>query len=214
MNIYTHPGNPENPKHVVILLHGYGADGQDLLGLADSWRDALPDTAFVSVDAPQACEMGFGYQWFSLKEWSQAAMATGALDASAKLRPVIAQVIKRYNIGAKDLAFVGFSQGTMMSLYTGLRLEEAPAGILGYSGALLSGDTLPQVTESQAKVPQICLIHGEADTVVPVVASIEASRHLKSLGYTVQIQTIPGLPHGIDQRGLQVGQAFLQQIFA
>lgn len=209
MNIYTHPANPAKPSSLVLFLHGYGADGQDLLGLADSWRSLLPDTAFVSCDAPENGEMGFGFQWFSLKEWTPAAKAAGALQASPRLRQVIDALLERFDLTTDRLVLVGFSQGTMMSLYTGLRLDTPLAGVLGYSGALLSADTPPSFDEN---LPQICLIHGEADTVVPVVASIEAERALKALGYSVELHTIPGLPHGIDGSGLQLGAAFLQKV--
>jgi phospholipase/carboxylesterase len=209
MNIYSHPGNPDAPANAVLLLHGYGADGQDLLGLADAWQDELPNTAFISCDAPLQCEMGFGYQWFSLRDWSQPAMAAGARDASAQLRQVVDAVLARYNLTPDKLVLAGFSQGTMMSLYTGLRMDTLPAGILGYSGALLSAETLPSAQDGK---PPICLIHGEADTIVPVAASIDASRQLKELGYDVSLETIPMLPHGIDQRGLVSGLAFLQRV--
>lgn len=205
MNIYAHHLNPEKPDSLVLLLHGYGADGQDLLGLADSWRDVLPGTAFYSCDAPHPCEMGMGYQWFSLRDWSADAMAMGAREASQAVRDVAQSILDRHNLTKDRLVVVGFSQGTMVGLYTALRCDPCPAGVLGYSGALLGAESLPP---PDVKMP-ICLVHGDSDTVVPVTASIQAVAQLEKLGYPVTLDVIPGLPHGIDQQGLLIGARFL-----
>ncbi len=208
MNIYAHDKNPKDPETLVLLLHGYGADGQDLLGLADSWRGVLPKTAFYSCDAPHPCEMGMGYQWFSLKDWSASAMAAGAREASHAVRDIAQQILDRHGLTKDKLVVVGFSQGTMVGLYTALRCDPCPAGVLGYSGALLGGESLPP---PDVRMP-ICLVHGDMDTVVPVTASIQAAEDLEKLGYPVTLDVIPGLPHGIDQQGLVIGARFLVSV--
>ena len=210
MKIYAHARNPAQPKTLVLFLHGYGADGQDLLGLADGWCDVLPDTAFYSCDAPHPCEMGgTGYQWFSLRDWSPPSMTAGARDAANDVRAIAQDILDRHGLSKDKLALVGFSQGTMVGLYTALRCDPCPAGVLGYSGALLGADTLPP---PQVKMP-ICLVHGDSDTVVPVTASIQAVETLENLGYPVTLDVIQGLPHGIDQQGLLIGARFLVSLF-
>ncbi|MES2729775.1 MAG: prolyl oligopeptidase family serine peptidase [Pseudomonadota bacterium] len=210
MKLYPHKSNPDNPTSLALLLHGYGADGQDLLGLADSWRDVLPDTAFYSCDAPVMCEMGAGFQWFSLSDWSPDAMAAGARDAANAVREAAQIILDRHNLSKDKLALVGFSQGTMVGLYTALRCDPCPAGVLGYSGALLGVETL---APAAVQMP-ICLVHGDSDTVVPVSASIQAVAHLEKMGYPVTLDVIPGLPHGIDHQGLLIGARFLVRILS
>jgi phospholipase/carboxylesterase len=194
------------PKHLAVLLHGVGANGQDLLGLAEIWKTALPDHVFVSPDAPQAYDMApFGHQWFSLRERNLAVMEKGAGEARTLLDAYLDGLLKEFSLPAAKLTLVGFSQGTMMSLYAGLRRKEKIAGILGYSGMLLGDDYAPPF-------PPIQLVHGREDEVVPFAASEHSAAVLKAKGADVTLLACSGLGHGIDDEGLRCGAAFLQRI--
>lgn len=204
------PASGGNPKSIVFLLHGYGANGRDLLGLAPEWAQTLPDTVFVSPDAPFPCEMGpMGFQWFSLRDWSPHAMLQGVKEAEPILNNYIDETLQQYDLTPDKAALVGFSQGTMMSLYAGPRRKEKIAGILGYSGALLGSETLGDL--SIHKIP-VHLVHGDMDTVVPVHAYHHAREALDSNGFPVTGSISPGLPHGIDDAGIADGRQFLAKI--
>lgn len=213
------PASGVKPKQVVVLLHGYGSNGQDLISLAPYYQRALPDAVFLSPDAPFPCELGVGFQWFSLGR-SVHDMGTpvrnyddfleGAQKASDILGAYIEAALEEYRLGADSLALVGFSQGTMMSLYHGLRRANAVAGILGYSGALLGEGDLPQADEN---APPLCLIHGEHDSVVPVAAYHKACEVLSEKGYDVRGHSTPYLEHSIDECGIKVGAEFLRSLF-
>ncbi len=213
MKSYTYPPvSGGKPKSLVVLLHGYGSNGQDLIGLAPEYAAELPDTLFISPDAPFPCEAGFGYQWFSLQSFTPIAMQAGAETAMPILNNFLDDLLKEYDIAPAKLALVGFSQGTMMSLYEAPRRSAPIAGVLGYSGALLGGEALigkPNVS----KCP-IHLIHGDYDTVVPVAAFYHATTTLKMAGFDVTGSVTNGLPHSIDQKGINDGAAFLKKILA
>ena len=134
LKTYTHgPASGGAPKQIVVLLHGLGADGRDLLGLAPEFKDALPDAIFVSPDAPNACDMApMGYQWFSLREWTPEAILRGVQQAAPVLDAFIDSLLEKYKLPPEKLALVGFSQGTMMSLYVGPRYKNRIAGIMGF----------------------------------------------------------------------------------
>lgn len=194
-------------KNLVIFLHGLGADGNDLISIGDELRDDMPDTAFISPDAPFPCDMApFGRQWFSLRSWLPMDMLKGADEAAPILNSFIDEQLARFNLDDSNLALVGFSQGTMMALHVGLKRKMPPACIVGFSGALL-GD--PAV-ENHAPV---CLIHGVADMVVPVAASIQAAAMLKSMAVPVELHQRPFLAHGIDGEGLKIARDFILRCF-
>jgi phospholipase/carboxylesterase len=200
------------PRQLVILLHGLGADGSDLIGLAPYWAPLLPEAEFVSPDAPFPCDMApFGRQWFTLQDRSPVSILAGVRAAAPILDAFIDDALKARNLEESRLALVGFSQGTMMSLYVGLRRAKAPAGILGFSGALIGAESLPQEIRSR---PPVLLIHGDSDEIVPFQAMALAEQGLKAVGLSVESLTCPGLGHGIDEAGLKRGSAFLRQIFA
>jgi phospholipase/carboxylesterase len=205
-------GNITKPTSLVILLHGYGANGQDLLGLADDWAPELPGTAFVAPDAPEQCEMSpFGYQWFGLRDWSPVSMTSGAESIAPWLNEFVDAEMKLNNVPASRVVLCGFSQGTMMSLYIALRRPEKIAGVLGYSGALLGAE---QWQKNQVQKTDICLVHGVADTVVPVTAYYHASQMLQQHDIPVEGHVLPGLMHGINEYGLQIGLKFLKRVLA
>ncbi len=206
--IYEHkPTQGRIPASAVILLHGYGSNGQDLMDLAPYWAGQLPETIFLSPDAPFKCEVGFGFQWFSLANWTPALMAQGAEKASPFINDLVDKVKVNYQLSEDKIALVGFSQGTMMSLYTAPRRKEKMAGVVGYSGALLGGEVLIDTPSIQK--PPICLVHGDMDTVVPVAAWYHAKASLEHAGFPVDGSIINGLPHSINAEGLEIGGRFL-----
>jgi phospholipase/carboxylesterase len=165
---------------------------------------SLPDAQFLSPNAPQRCDMSpYGYQWFSLRDWSPHSMLKGAHEAAPALNLFIDMQLKRFGLSDDKLALVGFSQGTMMSLYVALRRPKPCAGIVGFSGALIG-------EEGITSKPPVCLIHGDADTVVPFGAMGLAEALLKQEGVSVESHRRAGLGHGIDPDGLDTASAFLK----
>lgn len=211
LRTYNHgPASGGKPDSLVIFLHGLGANGQDLLGLAYEFKAELPDTLFISPDAPFHCDMApMGYQWFSLQEWAPEAILKGVQDTAPILMDFIESQAHEYEVPLSRVALVGFSQGTMMSLYVGPRLSERIAGIVGYSGAFIEEEG---VDLSTLRKPPMLLIHGMADMVVPVSAYYHARDKLESAGFTVEGGVTPMLPHSIDMRGIHDARLFLKRI--
>jgi len=192
---------------LVILLHGWGADGNDLIGLAPHWAVALPHAEFLSPHAPFPCDMGFGRQWFSIADRSPERIIAGVRAVAPVLDDFISAELATRGLDESRLALVGFSQGTMMALHVGLRRARAAACLLGYSGRLIDAASL--ASELRAK-PPVLLVHGTADEVLPVEATREAKRVLEALGVPVEAHERPGLGHGIDEFGLKAGERFFK----
>lgn len=204
------PANGGAADALVVMLHGLGADGNDLIGIAPVWGRELPSVAFSSPNAPFPCDMApFGRQWFSLQSRDPADMLAGIRAAAPILNAYLDSELERVGLGPDKLALVGFSQGTMMSLYTALRRPAPIAGIVGYSGALIAGD-LPH--DPVTAKPPVVLVHGTADEVVPFGAMEAAVTGLTAAGVAVESVPRPGLGHGIDEVGLGVGAAFLRRV--
>lgn len=205
------PAEPGPARQLVVLCHGLGADGHDLIDLAPLWGRTLPHAAFAAPDAPEACDMGpFGRQWFSVADRTPARIAAGAATARDALDAFLDAEFARLDLPPDAYALMGFSQGAMTALYTGLRRATAPRGILAFSGALVAPDRLAEATAR----PPILLVHGEDDEVVPAARSRAAQAALESAGFGVTALYSPRLGHGIDDAGLSAGSLFLQRIFA
>jgi phospholipase/carboxylesterase len=196
-------------KRLVVLLHGLGADGNDLFGMVPALAPALPDTAFIAPDAPFPCDMApYGRQWFSLQTRTQEAIEAGVRASASILDGFLDDTLARLGLDESRLALLGFSQGTMMSLYVGLRRAKAIAGIVGFSGRLVG-----TAGEFRSK-PPVLLVHGDADQVVPPDSLPLAVAALEQAGVPVEAVSRPGLGHGIDEEGLRRGRDFLVKVLA
>ncbi|MBV7378500.1 alpha/beta hydrolase [Maritimibacter dapengensis] len=197
-------------KSVVVFLHGYGADGADLLGLADPLAPHMPDTTFVAPDAPEKCAGNpFGFQWFPIP-WldgsSEEAAREGADMAHADIDAFLDRVLTDEGITPDKLIVFGFSQGTMMSLRVIPRRDTEIAGIVAFSGRILE----PESYAEHVKVkPPILLVHGDQDEMVPVAHFDEAGAVLQQAGFTVYGHIQKGTGHGIAPDGLSVALSFM-----
>jgi phospholipase/carboxylesterase len=196
----------------VVFLHGYGADGADLLGLAEPMAPHLPDTVFLAPNAPERCAGNpMGYQWFPIpwldgspEEAAEAGMAAAVEDLDAYLDCVL----EAEGLTADRLALVGFSQGTMMSLHVAPRREAAVAAVVGFSGRLIAPERL--TAESRVR-PPVLLLHGDSDDVVPFASMQEAGQALVGAGFETYAYVMKGTAHGIAPDGLGQAVGFLRQ---
>jgi phospholipase/carboxylesterase len=199
-------------KQLVVFLHGYGADGNDLIDIGRAWAALLPDAAFVSPHAPRPCgQAPTGREWFPLtfrdpgERWAGVNMAAPGLDSFLDAE------LKRLSLPPSALALVGFSQGTMMALHVGLRRQVSPAAIIGYSGMLAMPEDLdPAGFAGQIKSrPPVLLVHGDQDPLIPVQALFHAAQSLAAMEVPAEWHVSPGVGHGIDQEGLRQGGEFI-----
>lgn len=205
------PEGDEPARQLVILLHGVGADGQDLIGLASYYRDVLPYAAFVAPNAPEQFDMApFGYQWFSIADLQANTRLDGVRAVAPLVDEFIDEQLTEYGLNEDALVLVGFSQGAMVALHVGLRREPAVAGIIAHSGMLVGEHLLAE--EIRAK-PPVLLTHGAFDDVMPVQALPLAKAALKAEGVPVAAHVMPGLGHGIDEATLQLDRRFLAELF-
>ena len=194
------------PTALVVLLHGYGANGDDLIALSDDWRRWLPYTAFVAPNAPQAIPGAYGgLQWFPLTLRDPGEYWRGVTAAQPALDQFLDAELARYRLPAHRLVLAGFSQGTMMALHVGLRRAAAAAGIVGFSGLLAGPEHLAEIKVR----PPILLIHGEADDLIPVDALHIAREPLAKAGLLVEWHVRPGLGHGIDPAAQRMAGHFI-----
>jgi len=217
------PAAAGRTSQLVVFLHGYGADGNDLIELGRQWRSILPEAAFVSPHAPErSAAAPTGRQWFPLsnrppddsagaeERWNGAVKARGAIDAFLDAE------LARLGLDESKLALVGFSQGTMMALHVGLRRPRAPAAILGFSGLLIGPERLSEAAarDGRGRPPSILLVHGEQDPLIPFEAMFMAGEALAKTSIPVQWHLSLGIGHGIDPEGMRQGGEFLAKGFA
>ena len=203
------PATGQPPRQVVLLLHGVGADGNDLIGLAPLFQQILPEAAFFSPNAPHRFDMApFGYQWFSLRDFGPEARLEGTRAAAPILDHYIDHLLAIFGLNEENMALIGFSQGTMMALHVGLRRARPLAGIVGYSGMLVGAEFLAD--EIRAR-PPVLLVHGAADGIVPVESLDQAKTALDKNKVPVRAHVRPGIAHGIDEEGIRLGQEFLRE---
>jgi len=212
LNHQRRPSRSGADSSVVLFLHGYGADGSDLLGLAEPLAPHLPDTVFVAVDAPERSMANpTGYQWFPIP-WidgsSEAAAGEGMRRSAKLLDAFIDKILAEEGIDADRLILFGFSQGTMMSLHVAPRRAEPVAGVVGFSGRLLAPERLGS---EMLSTPPVLLIHGDADDVVPFAEMRLAGEALQSAGFEVYAHVMQGTAHGIAPDGLSVALAFIRE---
>lgn len=202
------PARGGKPDSLVILLHGYGSNGADLISLAPYWAKALPATAFVAPNAIEpVAEAPGGFQWFPIGQLDPHLMESGARRAAQSVDRFIDRELEGYGLSDSRLALVGFSQGTMMALHVGLRRARAPAAILGYSGLLVGART---IKEQMTSKPPILLAHGDQDPVIPAAAMFDTAEALAAAGHGAQWHISYGVPHSIGPDGLDLGGAFLK----
>ncbi len=194
-------------RQLVVLLHGYGADGEDLIGLAPYMARLVPDAAFVSPHAPERCAMQpMGYQWWGIASFSPEERLEGAMRAAPVLDAFIDAELEALGLDETNLVLIGFSQGTMMALHCGLRRERQVAAIIGYSGALVAPDRLAEDIRSK---PPVLLVHGDRDELLPAESTLEAVQGLSNAGVAVEWHFSAGVGHSIAQDGLDLGTSFL-----
>jgi phospholipase/carboxylesterase len=204
-------------RQLVVFLHGYGADGNDLIDIGRAWQQSLPQTAFVSPHAPEPCgQAPVGQQWFGLTFRDPNERWDGVNKAAPVLNRFIDAELVRHQLPPSALALVGFSQGTMMALHVGLRRATAPAAIVGYSGLLvLPPNAKPETVAAEiTSRPPVLLIHGDRDELIPPQALFQGTQGLAALGVPTEWHLSAGIGHGIDPEGLRHGGEFLARNFA
>lgn len=200
------PAPGRSVRSLVVLLHGYGANGDDLIPLGESWRPRLPDAAFLAPNAPQSIPGTYGgLQWFALTMRDPGEYLRGVAAAQPDLDRFLDAELAHYGLPSERLVLVGFSQGTMMALHAGLRRKSSPAGIVGFSGLLAGPEKLGERTAS----PPVCLIHGAGDDLIPVDALHIAREALAGAGVPVEWHVREGLGHGIDPGGQRMAASFI-----
>jgi phospholipase/carboxylesterase len=204
-------------RQLVVFLHGYGADGNDLIEIGRAWQQYLPQAAFASPHAPEPCAGApSGRQWFGLTFRDPNERWRGVNNAAPGLVRFLDAELARHQLPATALALVGFSQGTMMALHVGLRRAQSPAAIVGYSGLLvLPPDNNVEAFAAEIKSrPPVLLVHGDQDDLIPPQALFQAAQGLAAIGVPVEWHLSTGVGHGIDGEGLRHGGEFLARRFS
>ncbi|MET0179731.1 MAG: dienelactone hydrolase family protein [Novosphingobium sp.] len=196
------------PKQIVLLLHGYGSNGSDMVSFAPHWQATMPDALFLAPNAPERTGYGAGYQWWPLAAFTPQALAAGSAAAAPVIDAFIDRKLKQYDLGEEHLAIAGFSQGTMMALQVGLRRPRPLAAIVGFSG-MLTGTA--DLTPGRIVRAPVLLVHGSDDPIVPVSALHAAERQLRRLEVPVTAHVSHGLGHSVDPVGLRLGGEFVRK---
>ena len=205
----TFSGN--KPKNIIILCHGYGGDGKDISVLAENWKRFLPDTIFLSPNAPEACKINpKGYQWFDLESDKETEILKNSIQAENKLNIFIDQALEKFNLESKQLALVGFSQGSMISIQTALKRKKEINCLISYSGRIISISHLSKLIVSK---PKIFLMHGENDDIVQASYLLEAKEFLNEKKFKVKVKLFKECQHTIPAQGLSLGLEYLKKNF-
>lgn len=216
MTLFTYEaGTKKSPKYLVIFLHGYGSNGENLIQLANEFQPILQDSYFIAPNSIEPWEGGFpnSYQWFSL----YAGFERKALDVLAPkikianqiLLKFIEEQLQKFNLSYENLILIGFSQGSMMSIYQGLIMSKKIAGIISFSGKVVEPTIIGDKIISK---PNICLIHGTQDSVLPFTNFHEAQQILKKYEVPFEAHAIDHLDHTIDIRAVRIAQNFVKKI--
>ena len=208
-SVIINPSSKSSPKNAVILCHGYGGDGNDISILANYWKTFLPDTLFVCPDAPEICKVNpSGFQWFDLMDQTDEEILSKSLIAENKLDNFINEVTTQNKLYLNNIALVGFSQGCMISLQTALKKKEQIKCLIGYSGKILNTKHLSQNINSK---PEIFLMHGDKDSVVPINFLLEAKDFFGKNNYKIQTKIFKNCEHRIPTEGSSLGLEFLKK---
>jgi phospholipase/carboxylesterase len=204
------PASGGPAKQLIVFVHGYGADGNDLISLGQYFAQVAPDAAFISPNAPYRCDGSpFGYQWYDVWMQDRDERLAAIRSTAAIFDNFIDGQLARHSLTEKDLVLVGFSQGTMMSLFTAPRREKAVAGIVGYSGRMEAPDLLKDEIRSQ---PPVVMVHGDSDELLAVSEMETAAAALRENGVEIDTHVRPGLGHGIDEQGIRIGLEFVRKV--
>ena len=207
--IVLEPLSKIKPKNAVILCHGYGGDGKDISILAGYWRTYLPDTIFICPDAPEKCEASpSGFQWFDLTDQDPEQILSKSLVAENKLNKLIDEVKESYNLLANQIIIGGFRQGSMISLQTGIKRKDKINSILGYSGKIID---LEHLSKNIVSRPNIFLMHGDIDQVVPVDGLLEAKNFFNKNNYEIETKIFKDCEHRIPMEGSSLGLQFIKK---
>ena len=203
------PLSKNKPKQIIILCHGYGGDGKDISSLAINWQRFLPDVIFLCPNAPEVCAVNpLGYQWFDLTSEKEEVILEKSLIAEEKLNIFLDQVSDNLQLESSNLALVGFSQGSMISIQIGLKRKKQINCLIGYSGKVINQKHLSKNINSK---PKIFLMHGENDTIVPPTHLLEAKEYLKKCGIKVKTKMFKNCEHRIPVEGSSLGLGFLKK---
>ena len=203
------PFSNTQPKNIIILCHGYGGDGKDISVLANSWRRFLPDTVFLCPNAPEVCKINsLGYQWFDMSIENEEELFEKSLLAEKKLNIFFDQVLDNFQLNTKNLALVGFSQGSMIIIQTALKKKEQINSLIGYSGKIINKKHL---SENIISKPKIFLMHGDRDTIVPPNNLLETKEFLVQKSLKVRTKLFKNCEHKISVEGSSLGLEFLRK---
>ncbi len=205
------PTSNQKPDNAVILCHGYGGDGNDISILANYWKNYLPNTVFLCPDAPEKCSVSpTGFQWFDLMDQSKDEILAKSLVAELKLNQFINEVKNHYELMSDKIILSGFSQGCMISLQTCLKRVDKINSVIGYSGKIIDINHIKSNIKSK---PDIFLMHGDKDEVVPVSFLLEAKELFNTIGYNIQTKIFKNCEHRIPQEGSSLGLEFIKKKF-
>ena len=197
------------PKNAVILCHGYGGDGKDISILAGYWRSYLPDTIFICPDAPEKCDASpSGFQWFDLMDQTPEQILSKSLVAETKLNKLIDEVKEKNSLSADQIVIGGFSQGCMISLQTGIKRKDKINSIVGYSGKIIDTEHLSKNIVSR---PNIILMHGDVDQIVPIDGLLEAKNFFSKNNYEIETKIFKNCEHRIPTEGSSLGLQFIKK---